>query len=371
MSNNDKNNPWGEAKPPRKRTITPIQPPGRPRGGTGGRGPSSGGEGPDIEMLMRKGRQEWQKFSGGDNGLRSFMLGALILIFLWGISGFYRIEPSEHGVILRFGEIVETRTSPGWGWHVPAPIETIDILNVSQERRLPIGIDAGGRDIPSESLMLTGDENIIDLDFVVLWNIQDSVNYLYTIRDPAQTLQKVAESAMREIIARTKLEEVLAPERAGIEIAARELIQTIIDGYSAGIRINGVELQDVKPPEQVADAFNEVNRAQADRERFINEAQAYRNDILPRAEGQAAQLLQDAEAYKGKVVSHAIGEADRFNKIYESYRQARAVTERRLYLETMEAILRNADVMILGEDAAKSAVPYLPLDSRKTKPEAR
>lgn len=348
---------------------------GGPWGGGGGQGPwgrgPTGGPPPDLEELLRKGQDRFKKiFPGGMGGKTGFAVIALVLLALWLASGFYRVLPDEQGVVLRFGEFVRT-TAPGLNWRAPAPIESVEKPKITKINTITIGFikvgDVGGRvrtrEVPEESLMLTGDQNIIDINVEVLWRIKDAVNYLFEIREPEDTVKLAAESAMREIIGKTDLQRALTGERAGIEIAMRELLQQILDDYKSGIEVTLVQLQDVRPPPPVADAFDDVQRALQDKDRQKNEAEAYRNDILPRARGEAAKVVQAAEAYKREVVARAEGDANRFTSVYQEYKQAKDVTTQRLYLETLEEILRRANKVIIDSGATGSAgvVPYLPL----------
>jgi modulator of FtsH protease HflK len=291
----------------------------------------------------------------------------LALIVIWLASGFYRVQPDEQGVVLRFGEWIKT-TQPGLNWHLPSPIETVYTPKVTRSNRVEVGfrgasdVSGSGRNIPSESLMLTGDENIVDINFVLLWVIKDAGQFLFNIRDPESTVKAVAESVMREIIGKTPIAEATTEARAEIETQARDLTQAILDAYGAGILVTQVQLQKVDPPSEVIDAFRDVQRAQADRERAQNEAETYANDILPRARGEAERLLQGAQAYRQEVVARADGDAQRFVSVYNEYAKARDVTVKRIYLETMEEVLRGMDKVLIDNSAeGAGVVPYLPL----------
>ncbi|HYH18123.1 MAG TPA: FtsH protease activity modulator HflK, partial [Azospirillum sp.] len=227
------------------------------------------------------------------------------------------------------------------------------------------------RDVQDESLMLTGDENIIDIDFTVFWRIKDAGQFLFMIRDPEGTVKVAAESAMREVIGRTELQPALTEARQQTEQATQRLLQTMLDEYKAGIEVMQVQLQKADPPAPVIDAFNDVQRARADRERLRNEAEAYRNDIIPRARGESERLIQEASAYREQIVSLAQGDADRFRKVYEAYAQAKDVTAKRMYLETMEEILRGSNKVIIDGNAqgAQGVVPYLPLNQLQPAPQ--
>jgi len=309
---------------------------------------------------------------GGFGSGKGIGIAAALVILVWLFSGVYRVEADEQGVVLRFGEWVRTE-QPGLRYHIPAPIETALTPKVTRVNRIEIGFRSGmgdgrrtgsERDVTDESLMLTGDENIIDIDFTVLWLIKDAGQYLFKIRDPETTVKKAAESAMREVIGRTDIQPALTEARQEIENSTRQLLQAMLDDYQSGIEITQVQLQKVDPPATVVDAFNDVQRARADRERVRNEAEAYRNDIIPRARGEAERLIQEASAYREQTVSLAQGDAQRFLSVYEAYSGAREVTARRMYLETMEHVLRGTNKVIIdgnGENGGNGVIPYLPL----------
>jgi len=347
--------------------------------GGGGQGPWGGRPGgqqpPDLEELLRRSQEKVRKLfpgggGGGPGGNRKALIAVpLILIAVWLASGFYRVQPDEQGVVLRFGEWIKT-TQPGLNWHLPSPIETVFTPKVTRSNRVEIGFRSAGdvgratsdREVQNESLMLTGDENIVDINFVLLWLIKDAGQYLFNIRDPEATVKAVAESVMREIVGKTPIAEATTEARGAIELGSRELIQAILDSYGAGILITQVQLQKVDPPNEVIDAFRDVQRAQADRERLQNEAETFANDILPRARGEAERISQEAQAYRQEVVARADGDAQRFLSVYEEYDKARDVTTRRIYLETMEEVLRNVNKVLIDQSAsANGVVPYLPL----------
>jgi len=348
-------------------------------GGSGGGGPWGGGSGggggprpPDFEDFIRKGQDRFKKMMppGGKGGLgpMGVAMVVLVLFLLWLATGFYRVQTNEEGVVLRFGKWVAT-TQPGLNWHLPYPIETVELPGVTDVHQIDIGFRSGSadpargarRDVPEESLMLTGDQNIIDIDFTVLWKIANAGNFLFKIRDPQDTVKIAAESAMREIIGRTDIQPALTEARGQIESTARDLLQKTLDDYDAGIEITGLILQDVKPPAPVIDAFDDVQRARQDRDRARNEAEAYRNDILPRARGDAQQVMQNAQAYKERLVQEAEGEADRFTSVFNAYKENPEVTRRRMYLETLQDVLTGSDKVIL-DSGTGGAVPYLPLN---------
>jgi modulator of FtsH protease HflK len=348
--------------------------------GGGGQGPWGGRPGggqqpPDLEELLRRSQERVKKIfpGGGGGGLgnnrRAWVIIPLALVVIWLASGFYRVQPAEQGVVLRFGAWDRT-TQPGLNWHFPAPIESVMTPQVTRVNRVEVGFRSGAdatresasRDVPNESLILTGDENIVDINFVVLWQIKDAGEYLFNVRDPEQTVKAVAESVMREIIGETPFAEATTEGRGEIELAARERMQATLDDYGAGILVNQVQLQKVDPPGEVIDAFRDVQRAQADRERAQNEAETYANDILPRARGEAERLIQEAQAYREEVVADAQGDAQRFLAVYDAYAKAPDVTTRRIYLETMEQVLRDMNKVVIDKAAGSTGViPYLPL----------
>jgi membrane protease subunit HflK len=352
-------------------------------GGPWGQGPTPGGGGgggstpPDLEEILRRGQDRLRNvLPGGGSSLggKGALLLGLALVALWLASGFYRVQPDEQGVVLRFGDLDRT-AAPGLNYHLPYPIETAltpkvtfvnrtDVgLRLPEEMRRPNSPNAAARDVPEESLMLTGDENIVDVDFSVFWIISDAADYLFNIQNPEGTVKAVAESAMREVVGRSDLQPILT-QREATEAAVEQLMQATLDSYGAGIQITEVQMQQVDPPAQVIDAFRDVQAARADQERLRNEAQAYANRVVPEARGEAERLRQVGEAYRERVVAEAVGGADRFNSIYEEYRNAPDVTRQRMYLETMERVYGNTDKVIVGDDVggASGVVPYLPLN---------
>ncbi|WP_436637702.1 FtsH protease activity modulator HflK [Microbaculum sp. FT89] len=345
------------------------------RGGSGGpwgsppSGGGTGGQPPDLEEILRRSQDRLKSvMPGGSLGGKGLALILLVLVALWGFSGVYVVETDEQGVVLRFGKFV-AQTEPGLHYHLPYPIETVLTPKVTKVNRIDIGMrlledgrSTTTRDVPEESLILTGDENIIDVDVSVFWLINNASDYLFNIENPESTVKAVAESAMREVIGRSQLQPVLTQARAITEQDVLELIQQTLDSYKAGILITQVQLQKVDPPAQVIDAFRDVQAARADQERLRNEAQAYANRIVPEARGQAAQITQAAEAYRQRTINEARGQADRFSKVYEEYRKAPYVTRQRMFLETMERVLGQTDKVIIDGDAGSGVVPYLPLD---------
>jgi len=341
--------------------------------GPWGTGPqSSGPNPPDLEEILRRSQDKLRSvLPGGNLGGKGVIIIALIAVALWGLSGFYRVEADELGIVLRFGRYVRD-AQPGLNYHVPYPIETVLLPKALRINRIDIGMrldegmrrGIGWRDVPEESLMLTGDENIVDVDFTVLWRIKPNgaADYLFNIQNPEGTVKAVAESAMREVIGRSEIQPILTGARQNVETAVHELIQRVLDSYQAGIQITQVQMQKVDPPQQVIDAFRDVQAARADAERAQNEAQTYANQVVPEARGNAARITQAAEAYRQQTVAEATGQAARFLKIYDEYKKAPDVTRQRMYLESMERIFSGTDKVIVDTQGGSGVVPYLPLN---------
>lgn len=304
-----------------------------------------------------------------------------VLLFIWLVSGFYQLQPSEEGVVLRFGKYVDT-TEPGLHYHLPYPIETVIKVNVSQERSINLGMTeerSQGRYFVSngssvalnsftESHMLTGDENIVDINLTVVWKIKDAKDYLFNVRSPDVTVRVAAQSVLREIVGQSEMQPIITGDRGKVEDETKAELQKLLDGFGAGIVIVRVKLQKADPPKQVVDAFNEVQRAKADQERFKNEAEAYRNEIIPRAKGEAVKRIKEAEAYKEAVINKATGDAERFNQVYQAYKNGKNVTATRLYIEAVEKILSEADTTLIDPSAKGSNVlPVLPLKTGESK----
>jgi membrane protease subunit HflK len=356
-------------------------------GGGGGRGPWGSGPQhpgptpPDLEEFLRRSQDRLRTvLPGGNLGGKGLSLIVLAAIAIWGFSGFFRVDPDELGVVLRFGKYVRD-AKPGLNYHLPYPIETVLTPKVTRVNRIEIGMrlvedlrrGTTVRDVPEESLMLTGDENIVDVDFSVFWLIKPggAGDYLFNIQQPEGTVKAVAESAMREIVGRSNIQPILTGARQNIETGVHELMQTTLDEYGAGIQVTQVQLQKVDPPSQVIDAFRDVQAARADLERSQNEAQTYANKVVPEARGRAAQTIQNAEAYREQVVAEAKGATARFAKVLDEYKKAPEVTRQRMYLETMERLYGGTDKIIMDPGATGGVVPYLPLDQlmRRTPPQ--
>ncbi len=341
-------------------------------GNNGPWGPRPGGSGqqPDLEEILRKSQDRLRQAMPG--GGSSKLLTALIALVLAGILGFFlftvRVNTDEVGVVLRFGAY-DRQLEPGLHLRWPYPVEVVELPKFTRLNRIEIGMrgssDRGTtiavRDVPEESLMLTGDENIVDIDFVVVWKINEARDYLFNIQNPEGTVKDVSESAMREIVGQSDIEPILTAARAETETKVQQLIQGILDGYKAGIQIVQVQLQKVDPPEQVIGAFRDVQAARADQERFQNQAQGYANKVVPEARGEAERILQSAQGYRDRVIAEAKGEADRFEKVLQEYAKAPDVTRKRIFIETMQEVLSNTDKIIIDENSGGGVVPYLPL----------
>ncbi|MFG1205355.1 FtsH protease activity modulator HflK [Xanthobacter aminoxidans] len=344
-----------------------------PRGPWGSGPSSSGPTPPDLEDLIRRSQDRLRSIMPGSFGTNGIILVIALVVAGWFLSGFYRVLPDEQGVVLRFGKFVGI-TQPGLNYHWPYPVETVLTPKVTFVNRIDIGMRVsedprrnGTRttDVAEESLMLTGDENIVDVDFSVFWVINNAEEYLFNVQNPEGTIKAVAESAMREVIGRTNIQPILTGARQGIETGVQELMQQVLNGYKAGVQITQVQMQKVDPPSQVIDAFRDVQAARADAERAQNEAQTYANRVLPEARGEASRIENAAQAYRERTVVEARGQASRFLKVYDEYQKAKEVTRQRMYLETMERVLGSVDKVLVDPSAARQGgsgvVPVLPL----------
>jgi membrane protease subunit HflK len=353
--------PWGQGGPGR---------------GPGGRGP---GQLPDLDQLIAR----IQAFirgllPGGPSGFpaggRGIALFGVAIVLIWLASGFYRVQPDEQGVVMRFGAFNRVTLS-GLNYHMPWPIETVLRPAVTRINRIEVGYRSGvgdvrmqetgrdksGRDVLAESLMLTGDENIVDIDFAVFWRIRDASAYLFNTRDPQVTVKAVTESAMREVMGRTPIQPAMGPLRAQIETDVLKESQSILDNYKAGVEITQVQLQKVDPPAAVIESFRDVQRATTDAERMRNEAQAYQNDIVPRARGEAARITAEAEGARQASIAEATGQTQRFLSVLKAYEAARDVTMQRMYLETMQDVIGHSPTTVIDQ-SVKGLVPFMPLN---------
>ena len=303
-----------------------------------------------------------QFFSGpGGDQIRPGAIAAVagVAFALWAMSGLYLVQPNEQAVVTTFGAYSRS-SGPGLNYALPAPIERVEKVPVTSLNRIDIG-GADGADVPEESLMLTGDENIVDLDFSVTWRVADAARYIFTIRDPEESVKAVAESAMREVVGRRDLESILTRGRGEVQAQAAELMQQTLDSWGAGVNVVEVQIRNANPPAEVVDAFREVANAGQDAESAVNEANTYRNRVINEAKGDAARITQAAEAYREQAVREATGEASRFDQIYAEYRSAPGVTRERLYIETMQRVLQNSNKVIVDSEGASAPI-ILPPD---------
>jgi membrane protease subunit HflK len=347
------------------------------RGGPRGQGPSGGNQGPpDLDELWRSFNRRLSELfgrRGGGNGGGATEPpspgriggGAAVLVGLvlavWLASGFYIVDASQRAVLLTFGKYSE-ETGPGLHWRLPWPIQSQLLVNVSQVRTLEIGYRNNVRaKVPRESLMLTDDENIVDLQFAVQYTVKDAKDFLFNTRNPDEIAMRTAESAMREVIGKSKMDGILYESREEIAIKARKLMQEILDRYGTGISVSSITIQAAQPPEQVQAAFDDAVKANQDRARQVNEGQAYANDVIPRAAGSAARLQQEAEGYKQRVIANAQGEASRFTQVLAEYAKAPAVTRERMYIDTLQHVLSSTNKILLDYKGNGNLL-YLPLD---------
>ncbi len=334
-------------------------------GGGGGRGPwgqgpSGGGPGrggqtpPDLEEIIKKSQERLKDIIPGGGGSFPWIIMIVAAVGIWLFNSAYRVQPDEQGVVLRFGEYART-TEPGLHFAL-WPVETVETPKVLKENQITFG----GRG-QAVGQMLAGDQNIVDIQFTVQWRIKDAQNFLFNVREQEELVAVVAESALREIVGRTRADQIRTRGRQEAQQQVRELIQRTLDSYQAGITINGVQLEKADPPPQVIDAFEEVQRAEQNQNKFIRDAEQYRNQLLGGARGRASQIVESAKAYKSRVVAEAEGEANRFSQVYAEYAKAKDVTRKRIFLETLEEIMQSTNKVIIEGDKGSGVVPYLPL----------
>lgn len=342
----DNRGPWGQP----------------PKGGGG-----NGQQPPDLEELLAKGQEKLKGIFGGGKGDGSgsgagglVAIGGLLLIAFLGFSSVYRVNTDQQGVVLRFGDYVRTEM-PGLHFKLPYPIESVYTPAVTKAQLITVGSEN------TENLMLTGDENIVDVSFKVNWLIKDAGEYLFNIVGPSDTVEAVARSAMREVVGQSALQGLLTTERNSVQQKVEAIVQRTLDDYKSGISIISIPLGVVRPPNQVNAAFQDVQAAKADQERAQNVAEAYSNKVIPEARGEAAKITQAAEAYREQTVSEAQGEADRFLSIYTEYRAAKNVTRQRMYLETMEKVLSSNSKIVIDNKGGAGVLPYLPLNALSPK----
>ena len=347
------------------------EPGGNKRDPWSGRDPQDGP--PDLDEVMKNLEEKLRKIfggkspNGGGRGSSFTALGLIVLIGLgvWAISGIYLVDEGSRGVVTRFGEYLDT-TMPGLHWHFPFPVENKEIVNIDQQRFLEIGYRSGGRQqslgsVPKEALMLTQDENIIDIRLAVQYQVKDPKAYLFNVEQPDATLKQVIESAQRAVIGKNTMDFILTEGRGEIPVQIKSEIQRILDQYGTGIRIGNVSLVDAQPPEDVQSAFEDAIKAREDEQRLKNEAEAYANEVVPKARGAAARLMEESEAYKQRAVSHAEGEASRFKQLLMAYEKAPEVTRERMYLEVIQEVLAETGTVLVDVKGSNN-VFYLPLD---------
>jgi len=319
---------------------------------------------PDLEERIRSIQEKLSGlFGGGGGGAASTLVIWLIVgvvLFLWVLTGFYTVTEGNRGVVTRFGRYTDT-TQPGLHWHMPYPVEAVDIVDVEHQRFLELGYRTNAGTVPQEALMLTGDENIVDVRLAVQYTISRARDFLFNIKEPEKTLREVTESALREVVGRHTMDFVLTEGRSQIVAEVKKLVQQIMNTYVSGIAIETVNLVDAQPPEEVQDAFEDAIKAREDKQRFINEAQTYANGVIPKARGAAARILQEAQGYKQKVIAKAQGGASRFEQILTVYERAPEVTRTRLYLDALESVLGRAETIMVDVKGGNNLL-YLPLD---------
>jgi modulator of FtsH protease HflK len=335
----------------------------------------------NLDEFLKKGQNSfndaYKKLKDADNnlggGFKIFYLIGLVLLFVWLSTGFYVVDEGEQALVIRFGKYQRTANT-GLNYHLPNPIEEIIIEKVETLRKEEVGFrsnisqrdfssdsSTNSKNVAQESLMLTGDENIVDINFIVQWKIANLKDYVFNIYNTRETVRSVAESAMREVVGNTALDNAIAEGRSNIEHEAKDLLQKILDSYNSGVQITTLKLLRADPPIEVIDAFRDVQTARTDKEREINRALAFHNEIIPKARGEAAQIISESEAYKKEVVEIAKGNAARFSLVLDQYKIAKDITKKRIYLETMETVLKGMDKMIIDNKNA-GIVPYLPLN---------
>lgn len=332
---------------------------------------------PDLDEAIRSLQEKLGGFfgggkKGGDEGssstppsMKSLGFVAAGAVVLWGLSGFYIVDEGTHGVETRFGKYIGT-TQSGLNWHFPVPIERVDIVDVKQQRYIEVGYRSGGSEqtlgsVPKEALMLTKDENIVDVRLAVQYQVKDAKAFIFNIVNPAATLKQVTESAQRGVIGSSTMDFVLTEGRSEVVTQIKKEIQDVMDSYNSGIQITSVNLQDAQPPEQVQNSFEDAIKAREDEQRLINEAEAYSNDVVPKARGAAARKIQEAEGYKEQVIAQAEGETNRFSKLLAEYSKAPDVTRKRLYIESMESVLSETNTVMVDVKGSNNML-YLPLD---------
>lgn len=347
--------PWGSPQPDDERRERPQRPNNR-----GPRGPQGPG-GPDLEAAMERLRRRLRGWFGGPGGgLRPGVVAAIIggVFGLWAVSGFYVVQPNEEAVVTTFGAYSRSE-GPGLRYHLPAPIEAVQKVAVTNLNNIVIG-GSPDNEAPEESLMLTSDENIVSLTFSATWRVNDASRFVFATRNPEEAVHAVAESAMREVIGTTPLDQIITTGRGEVETRATELMQKTLDSWGAGVSVVGVQIRSAGPPSEVVAAFRDVSNAQQDADSAVNEANAYSNRVVNEAKGDAATIVQAAQAYRDQTVRDATGDASRFSQILNEYRRAPAVTRERLYLETMERVLAHSNKVIVSGKGTNAPIVLPP-----------
>lgn len=339
-----------------------------------GRGDQKGP--PEIDEVIRSLQEKLGNLFGGGKSSgeggtpfgpssKSWLILLAVAFVLWLASGFYIVQEGNEGVETRFGEYTRT-TSAGWAWHLPAPIANVDIVNVKQQRYIEVGYRTGGADqsfgsVPKEALMLTRDENIVDVRLAVQYQVKDAKAFIFNVLNPVLTLKQVTESAERGVVGNNVMDFVLTEGRSEVVAQIKKEIQEVMDSYNSGIQVTSVNLQDAQPPEQVQSSFEDAIKAREDKQRLINEAEAYANDVVPKARGAAARAIEEAEGYREQIVAKAEGETARFGKLLTEYTKAPDVTRKRLYIESMQSVLSSLDKVVVDVKGGNN-IMYLPLD---------
>jgi membrane protease subunit HflK len=350
-------------------------------GNRGGGGPFGSRRPPDMEDVIRKGQERLKNLiPGGFGSYKGIALVVLAGLVIWLVTGFFRVQPNQQAIQLVFGKPFGKPVEPGLHYNLPGPIGRVEVINVQDQRRIVIGGRGGTQDrgttmrgprpTSSENQMLTGDENIVDIEYAVLWQIKDVFQYAFDVRNQEQNVRDGAEAAMREIIGKSNLQFAQTEGRSRIEQDTKDLLQRMLDEYGLGVRINNIQLLRVDPPDEVIAAFRDVQAARADKEKSINEANTYRNQVLPRAKGEAESIIQRGEAYKAEIVARASGDAQRFDQVYEQWAKAKDITTERLYLDTMEEVLRKVNKVMIDKNSSggQGVIPYLPLPELRSTP---
>ena len=350
--------PWGSPPPDDDKRDSPARRPRSENGGGRGRGP----QGPDFNAgFDGLGRRFRDMFGGPGGGIRPGALAAVAggAFALWALSGLYVVQSNEEAVVTTLGAYSRNET-PGLRYHLPWPIEAVVKVPVTSLQRLDVGGAQPGA-LPEESLMLTGDENIIDLSFSVTWRVADADRFVFTIREPESSVKAVAESAMREVVGRTPLQDILTTGRGQVQRQTAELMQRTLDAWGAGVRVDEVQIRSAQPPQEVQAAFRDVQSAEQDKASAVNEANTYRNRVINEAQGDAARIVQAAQGYREQSVREATGDASRFNAILNEYRRAPGATRDRIYIETMQRVLQRSNKVIVDSEGASAPI-ILPPD---------